>query len=552
MAVASTTGAVSGILLFTAAAGVTGSWQWAIPLGIVGAALIGLYIWRKRLLPVDERACSRALLSVGAVSGIVLLVQLARLAVFMVNPSQAGYSTIPTSRWEVRHSCLSAYYVAANAAEEGADVYADALYSLPGNPTALRRPRTLGAFNIDVYEYPPPFLLLPRAAQYVASDFIRLRAFWFAFNAALVVIALLAISRSLEPGAASRALLLSPLVLLALPTLGALQKGNVQLIVVAVSMVAMLCFQRGRFAIGGAMLGFAIVSKLYPGLLIIYLLLRREWRPVLWTAAMAALFAVVALIDTGWAPYAAFLEHFLKLMSGEAFPAFRNPAAVASNMSIPGLVFKLKPLGIADLSFGAAKIVGCGLRMARNSDRCDAAEPVPPAGIRSVPGGLAPYAAGRGRRPDWQNTHRAYRHVAAVPPVPAARLADRRAPADCHRVRAADRDDRSGGDGAAELPQLDLLESGREKLNDGERDEVGAGREDEQRHVPSLRDDDAGDRGQERAPHPAEHPSDTGDRTDRPLREHVRDRRKEVCAPTLMCGRREGDQRDGDEQARRH
>jgi alpha-1,2-mannosyltransferase len=363
MAVASTTGAVSGILLFTAAAGVTGSWQWAIPLGIVGAALIGLYIWRKRLLPVDERACSRALLSVGAVSGIVLLVQLARLAVFMVNPSQAGYSTIPTSRWEVRHSCLSAYYVAANAAEEGADVYADALYSLPGNPTALRRPRTLGAFNIDVYEYPPPFLLLPRAAQYVASDFIRLRAFWFAFNAALVVIALLAIRRSLEPGAASRALLLSPLVLLALPTLGALQKGNVQLIVVAVSMVAMLCFQRGRFAIGGAMLGFAIVSKLYPGLLIIYLLLRREWRPVLWTAAMAALFAVVALIDTGWAPYAAFLEHFLKLMSGEAFPAFRNPAAVASNMSIPGLVFKLKPLGIADLSFGAAKIVGWAYTM---------------------------------------------------------------------------------------------------------------------------------------------------------------------------------------------
>jgi hypothetical protein len=173
-----------------------------------------------------------------------------------------------------------------------------------------------------------------------------------------VVIAVLAISRSLEPGASSRALLLSPLVLLALPTLGALQKGNVQLIVVAVSMLAMLCFQRRRFAIGGAMLGFAIVSKLYPGLLIIYLLLRREWRPVVWTTAMAALFALLALIDTGWTAYVAFLDHFPRLMSGEAFPAFRNPAAVASNMSIPGLVFKLKPLGIADLSFGAAKIVG--------------------------------------------------------------------------------------------------------------------------------------------------------------------------------------------------
>ena len=45
-------------------------------------------------------------------------------------------------------------------------------------------------------------------------------------------------------------------------------------------------------------------------------------------------------------------------MGGEAFPAFRNPSAIAINFSIPGLEFKLKVLGLGGLSFGASKIVG--------------------------------------------------------------------------------------------------------------------------------------------------------------------------------------------------
>ena len=360
-AVALATGATSGVVVFAGIAGLTGSWALAVTAGVAGAALVAWYVLSKRLLPVDEHACSRPLLVVSAVTAVLAIVQLARLAVFMVDPSQVGYSMFPWSRWELRHSCLTAYYVAANVVEEVPDVYAESLYSLPNaDPTAQRRPRTLGAFNIDVYEYPPPFLLLPRAVQLLTSDFTRVRAVWFAFNAGLVFFVLLAISRSLEPGVASRAVLLLPLVVLAFPTLGALQKGNVQLMIVALSMFAMLAFRRGRFAVGGAALGFAIVSKLYPALLVFYLLFRREWRPVAWTVAMGGACALLAVLDTGWTPFAAFVEHFPKLMSGEAFPAFRNPAAMATNLSIPGLVFKLKLLGVTDMSFGAAKVVGWG------------------------------------------------------------------------------------------------------------------------------------------------------------------------------------------------
>jgi hypothetical protein len=60
----------------------------------------------------------------------------------------------------------------------------------------------------------------------------------------------------------------------------------------------------------------------------------------------------------GWGPFSAFLDHLPGLVSGEAFPAFRNPSAVAINCSIPGLVFKLQLFGVSGMSFGVAKIVG--------------------------------------------------------------------------------------------------------------------------------------------------------------------------------------------------
>jgi hypothetical protein len=152
--------------------------------------------------------------------------------------------------------------------------------------------------------------------------------------------------------------LLTPLVWAAIPTLSALQKGNVQLMVVALAMLAMVLFERRRSALGGALLAFALVSKLYPGLLLVYLLTRRDWRAVAWTTAFAIGFTIASVLDTGWGPMAAFLDHLPGLLGGEAFPAFRNPAAIAINYSVPGLVFKLKLFGVPGMSFATAKLVG--------------------------------------------------------------------------------------------------------------------------------------------------------------------------------------------------
>ena len=307
---------------------------------------------------VTSSTTTRSLLALAGLATLGALIVLGRLTVFMADDARPSFSTFPSSAWELRHSCLSAYFVAAGAAREGS-VYRDELYTAPDDDgRGVRKPRMLGRFNVDVYEYPPPFLLLPAALRQVVPDFSAFRLLWFVLNGVVVAVAMVRVARALPPPAARRALLLAPLVWISLPTLSALQKGNVQLMIVGLAMLAMLLFERRRFAAGGALLAFATASKLFPGLLLVYLIVRRQWRAVAWTAAMGALFVVLSLAVVGARQYVAFADHLPGLLGGEAFPAFRNPSAMAINFSIPGLVFKLKVLGLGGLSFGASKIVG--------------------------------------------------------------------------------------------------------------------------------------------------------------------------------------------------
>ena len=161
-----------------------------------------------------------------------------------------------------------------------------------------------------------------------------------------------------DPWQATRALLLAPLVLASDLTIGTLQIGNLQAIVFSIAMIAMVLLAQRRYAAGGALLAFATVSKLFPGLLLVYLLVRREWRALAWTCGVMAALVVISLLDTGWTPYNAFLDHLPRLLGGEAFPAFRNPGAIAKNYSVPGMALKLQLFGVTGASFGAMKILG--------------------------------------------------------------------------------------------------------------------------------------------------------------------------------------------------
>ncbi len=173
------------------------------------------------------------------------------------------------------------------------NVYADELYSLPyQSPTAPRTPRRIASFDMDVYEYPPPFLLLPRALMILAPDFLRFRMIWFALNGAVMLIGVLVIARMLGPVAGTRALLLSPLVLASSLTVNTLQVGNLQAMVFSLAMIAMMLLNQRRYAAGGAaggaLLAYVTMSKLFPGMLLVYLLVQRKWRALAWTIGLVA------------------------------------------------------------------------------------------------------------------------------------------------------------------------------------------------------------------------------------------------------------------------
>ncbi len=352
-------GGFTGIFVFAIAAGLTESRVLCALSATVAAAIAGRRQWRRPTVAVDATGCSRAWILTGLAASILALALIFRLSVFMIDSERTGYSAVPWSDWEIRHSCLTAYFVAAGVVRRTPNVYDPSLYAAPGDdPRKPRMPQTMGLFRVDQYEYPPPFLLAPRLISLAVPGFLRLRSAWFGLSGLALLAGLLAAARAMAPRAGTRALLLAPIVLGSLSVINTLQKGNVQIVVIALSVLAMAEIERKRRPLGGAVLAFVTVSKLYPGLLVVYLLARRDWRAVAWTAVFSVIFVALTIADVGWQPFAAFRQHLPGLMSGEAFPAFRNPAAVAINLSIPGLLFKLKLFGLADFGFDAAGRLG--------------------------------------------------------------------------------------------------------------------------------------------------------------------------------------------------
>ncbi|HET9317721.1 MAG TPA: glycosyltransferase family 87 protein [Vicinamibacteria bacterium] len=352
-------GLLAVMVCFTAAVGLAGSWPVATCFALAGGALVGWRAWARPFVPLDESACTPALKALSALATVGAIVMLGRLTLFMADPQLVRFSPHPSSRFESRHCCLTAYYVAGQLAGEGRDPYDPALYRAPEDDgKGVRKPRQMGVFNVDQYEYPPPFLLLPRLFTAVVPDFLRLRALWFALNLGLLFTGVVVTARLLEGAAATRAFLLSPLVWPAWATLSLLQKGNVQGTIFVLALLGMALHERRRHVAGGALLAFAVVSKLYPGPLVAYLLVRRQWRAAAWTVGFGIAFALASLLDTGWGPQAGFLHHLPGLLGGQAFPAFRNPLAIAINYSIPGLAFKARLFDVPGMGYGAARVIG--------------------------------------------------------------------------------------------------------------------------------------------------------------------------------------------------
>lgn len=328
----------------------------------VGSARL---VWRWVPDTVSGSARRRPILAaLWVLAALFAFAQVSRLSLFMADPDQTWGSVVPDPAI-ADHACLSAYVLAADLSRRGtANPYDERFYPAFGHDGArLLAPqdvRNLGKWIDDPFEYPPPFLLLPRAALSLTDDFLAIRAGWYVLQALGLVVVGAWLARWIGGRDGQLAFLLLPLLLASLPTMLGLQFGQFHVATLLLSVAAMICFEERRPALGGGLLAVAIVSKLSPAFLLVYLLARRRWRELAWTLGACAVFSLVALALLGWAPFDAFLSYQLpRIQSGEAFAFYEDKELVVSrNLGIPGLVTKLHFLGAPGMTHALGAALG--------------------------------------------------------------------------------------------------------------------------------------------------------------------------------------------------
>lgn len=347
-AVASIVAFLFGALLGRGVAGVG-----AASLALLGVALFAAVLvpWMMSRLPheLNGLAKRRKITTALVIAlGIATITQTARLSTFMGDYMRPELSLLPSVPFIVNHSCLTAYVEAARLTTEGekniynAENWPDLSHSARSATYAQR----YAPFALDAFAYPPPFLLLTRILLLPWNDFQTQRALWFGLNGIFLAFGIWTVAHWIGGKQQIRPLLLAPLIMISLPAILTLQIGNVHAAVMVLAMLAMVAFESDRPALGGAMLAFAIASKISPGLLVIILLFQRRFREVAWTAGFGLAFVLISLAVFGTAPFEAFLVYQLPLLSsGKALSFLAWNESIAFNMAPFGIPFKLDFLG---------------------------------------------------------------------------------------------------------------------------------------------------------------------------------------------------------------
>ncbi|MFR9749875.1 glycosyltransferase family 87 protein [Nocardia sp. 004] len=289
-------------------------------LGIICAVVF--FVVLVPTVPVEWREVIRSKPLVVRVlwSVVVLLVValLARLTQFILDADNVDASLASDDDFLVQKTHLSGYISGALIAEhEPSSLYDRHRYESPDADSVLP---SVAPQERDPYLYPPPFLLLPRLLLLFSHDFETLRALWYSLYVAIVLVAMFAIARWIGGRQGGVLAALTPVVWISLPTLATLQIGNIHVLVLYVGAVgAMILFHLRRDISGGAVLAFAIIAKVSPAILLVYLLVQRRWRPAVWTSAFCGVYALATLMIFGREPWRAFLSDgtWQRLASGE-------------------------------------------------------------------------------------------------------------------------------------------------------------------------------------------------------------------------------------------
>lgn len=328
------------------------AWLSALALPLIGSAVtLGARWLGGRLPEAFEKPvfARRGLAVLWIAMSLASVVQMGRLSTRMADWNTDFVLTTRNPFWHT-HQCLSAYLYGAELAERSESNIYDKSHYPALDRDAAPHTEIAGMPVEDPFQYPPQFLLIPKLALALSRDFETVRLGWFAAQVSLFVAVFAWLALWIRGRTGSLALWLLPGALVAFPMLHSFQFGQVHLSAIALAIAAMLAFQSGRQAGGGFLLASAILAKIFPGILLIPLLITRRFRELGWTAAWGIAITIVSLVVLGPAPFEAFIEYQM--------PRLANGAAFAFEQAWP----ELTDLVIADNQgvFGLARKLGTG------------------------------------------------------------------------------------------------------------------------------------------------------------------------------------------------
>jgi hypothetical protein len=313
----------------------------AIAAGLVLGAVAARFTAPRLAVTIAPAVRHPAVAGVVLVLAVAAVAQVARVSIYMADPSRTDCSYLASDPWRSRHACMTAYFEAMRfSADPGTNIYEMSLYE----------PRTIGPLKVDSFHYPPPFLLLPAAVHAVHPTLFEFRAVWFTMQGVVLaaVVFGLAVWIGGTPGAAVAA---GGVLLLASPqALYSLQQGNIQTTALPVAAAAFVLLWMGRLAAGAPLLAYVAAAKIFPGILVVYLAAARRWRALAATSIAGAAVVALTLGIFGMRPFEDFVRHELpRISNGAAFPQSDQPHGINPNMSVYGLTVRARAFGVRAL-----------------------------------------------------------------------------------------------------------------------------------------------------------------------------------------------------------
>ncbi|MFC1592073.1 glycosyltransferase family 87 protein [Thermodesulfobacteriota bacterium] len=226
---------------------------------------------------------------------------------------------------------FASYYYAAQAAWHGEDPYDIDELRARARSGNFHRQKDPYAHEVHPFFYPPPF---PAAMGWLVPFSLHAYRIWF-FICEATFILLLAVMWLWWRGEQGSLLLILALLAAAFsPVRDNLLLGQVNLQIVLLVLGGMWAESRGRWVLGGCLVGLACMLKMSPALFVAWWLLQRRFKPAGAAVGFAALSTLVCLPVLGFELQWKFYTEVMSGFVGGQYHGLRCPILYDANHSI--------------------------------------------------------------------------------------------------------------------------------------------------------------------------------------------------------------------------